>query len=285
MRGLKCFLTAALFLSTSTEAATKLSSATLSRLNKDLINIHPAFLLPGFASCSNANIEHAEVVPLGETTFKLVVRFKNLILKESGRGEDTMACSLYSKLPTDFGSATQVMSIVSSRFEIHTHTPKAITGEANFGVGIVDVGGLSFAGDHHLMTGVAAGMEGTLLGAPNSFKVRLMKPLTSSRDLIRADRAGAIADLIRPAIDWPNLFPGLPTPYLLKTTRTGFGSVSTFATGPRMIDVDFGQTQNTVEDGKYIVNQFHFSIKGERGDKQASAQLNGLEIILESQNM
>ncbi|HYX38434.1 MAG TPA: hypothetical protein VE954_35475 [Oligoflexus sp.] len=252
MRGLKCLLMAALVLSASTEAATTLSPTASPLVKIETLRIDPALLRLGFTSCSNHNVEAFDVkaVDLDETIFEIKVKFKNFILKESGSDVVSLACSLYSKLPTSSGGATQVMKIVSSRFNIQTHTPKTVKGHANFGVGVVDVGGLAFSGEYHLAPGVAAGMEGT------------------------TRMASAHSTALRRTT---------PTPDLRKITHTGFGSASSLATdGPRPVDVDFSRTINMVNEDQYIVQQIYFSIQGNQGDKLAWVQLHDLVLVLES---
>jgi hypothetical protein len=276
--------------------------------------LNPAILAP-FISCSNNNIESVELEPLTDVTYKILVKFKDVVLKESGRGDDHLDCSLYSKVPADFSNTAGTVSIVSSRFEIQTITPKLILGLAHFGVGIVAADGLAFDGDHYLMPGVAAGLEGQSRVATGSSAKPMMLKADSSQltksvmlksnsaqfaksVMLKANSGQAKAvrpDLTRIArdriflpvnlINIADLFTKLPKPLILETTTTRFGDTESRSNETRTIDVEFVGTQAVVEDGQYIVNQFGFSIFGEKGDKNASAQLKWLEVVLEAHSL
>jgi hypothetical protein len=258
---------------------------------KDLIKptlLKPDFLQP-LLSCNNGNIAEVEIEALSDTSYKMKLNFKGLMLKESGSGEDHLSCSLYSRLPTDLGAAAQVMSIVSSRYAIETDTPRPIEGDAQFGVGVVDAEGLNFEGDHYLVPGVAAGLEGqSQRKSSSSPRTLMMKSRPAPASVVRTEASKKRIKLIPlppKIINIADLIIKLPRPLIMKTTRVGFGHTSFSSNEPQTIDVDFGSRQPTVQEGQYIVNQFSFSLRGDKGNKDARVELNWLEVILESQNL
>jgi len=273
MRGLKSLVTAALALSSSVLAAAPFTTIIPKLKPLQPVRIDPSLLLPTLIKplifCSDANISQIFVEQLNEATFSIRVEFKDLILKESGSGKvDKLACSLYSKLPSEYGEATSMMGISSSRYQMTAITPQAVNGQAHFGIGVVDAGSLAFAGDHYLVTGVAAAMEGNTYRK----KVADKKPLTGS------------VGWLPPVFDIHDFLAKLPIPLIMKTTGTSFGQMTPFSrSGERTIDLSFDDAPISVHEGQYIVNQFTISIEGNVNQKQARAQLNWLELVLVSE--